>query len=200
VSDPYTNFEKSTNTDHVSPVQNPAIAPRGVFSFFRTGLNLPSPLFSSSKTSAKDRSEKKDLDTASSIRQEKGLSLTNNSTTISTNIWSNTASSATPKTQSASRIHKDDDEEIGPLSPKLGSRAYREREKREVEAEEKSCGTRNGSGHGGCKHETCHGCGKEGVLVKTLMERREEVAGPAFEPASASMADPAGKGFDHVTI
>ncbi|PBP19916.1 pheromone receptor a [Diplocarpon rosae] len=134
---------------------------RGVLSLFRTHLHLPFGLFASSpsrrehsnikaSTSASTSNEKAhDLEcqaqpSPSQTRRTSSVP-THSTTTISTSIWSS------PKLSSHFASHSPfhaqlsaatcpesgcpGDEELDPHAPKLGSRAYRERERRELAAE-----------------------------------------------------------------
>lgn len=85
-------------------------------SVFRTHFNLPIGMFSRSKQS----STTPDLE--SQVRRHSS----SNSQTIETTIWSG------PTAHGA--LREDDDDEIDPSEPKMGTRAYRERERREHEA------------------------------------------------------------------
>jgi hypothetical protein len=139
-----------------------------MFSAFRTHLNFPFPLFSSS--SAKPVSapatifHSVDLEKQDRAVEEDPHPFTTDNT-VETNIWSGS-------------IH--DEERDGELSPKLGTRAYRERERSEKErreSREKDTMTRvvadnvreelglpmQGQEHGG-------------VAVKREMIRKEEAA------------------------
>jgi len=77
---------------------------------------------------------------------------------VKTSIWSGTHANTSPK-------HAADEIENGPNSPKMGTRAYRERERRERELEavlEEDRGRVGGE--------------EEGVLVRLKLERRESSA------------------------
>lgn len=91
--------------------------PPHFFSVFRTHINLPFSHFNHKKSSPKDH----DIE-ASPYR----FPASSESQGVETNIWSG------PTASGALRV---EDEPIDPLSPKLGSRAYRERERREAAAD-----------------------------------------------------------------
>lgn len=198
-SPPTTPEKYNVNNDTIS-IPSLVSRPFGAFSFFRTSLNLPLPLFSSKH---KAENPQIDLEAATPSRREKGLSLTATPTTIRTNIWSCSSGLAASASKTQSQAQGHGNEDIDPFSPKLGSRAYRERERREMEAQQKRSSV---SGVGVSeRQDVCQGYEKEGVVVKTLMERKEELASasiPALEQSSVSApaATHGGGDFDHVAF
>ncbi|KAG0652332.1 Pheromone a factor receptor [Hyphodiscus hymeniophilus] len=98
---------------------------RGLFSTFRTHINVPFPLFnpmltpSSAKTTNISPARRASTNTADLEKQAHTEDTTQQaivtSSPVQTNIWSGT-----------------DDEELDPNVPKMGTRAYRERERREM--------------------------------------------------------------------
>lgn len=98
---------------------------RGLFSAFRTHINVPFPLFTPLFTTASTKSapstqarrtstNSADLEKQAYINDPTQHAITTSSP-VETSIWSG-----------------DDDEELDPNAPKMGTRAYRERERREM--------------------------------------------------------------------
>ncbi|KAL5326467.1 hypothetical protein ACEPPN_004152 [Leptodophora sp. 'Broadleaf-Isolate-01'] len=158
---------------------------RGMFSMFRTHLNLPFNAFASSRASSKANSNSNSKDQAEmsiigsrQVISDKDLEAQNaasnihtsnwprrtssipSHTTISTNIWSsppspsfvsksntpckaNLSSHSKPTVTAPPHAHniaamneedEDDEDSMDPHTPKMGTRAYRERERREFAA------------------------------------------------------------------
>ncbi|KAK6585684.1 hypothetical protein PZA11_002411 [Diplocarpon coronariae] len=188
-------------TSRVSPsVVRLAAAPphRGFFSLFRTHLNLPLDLFASS--ASHDEDSKTESATPASTSSERAQDLesraqassshrrtpsvpTHSTATVSTSIWSSPTPSSHcaphPLFHGRSRSATGSpDDELDPDSPRLGSRAYRERARREAAEEESKSGRRAEGAPpelGVVPEAEGSQRGAEGVVKTTLLERTESV-------------------------
>jgi hypothetical protein len=129
---------------------------RNIFSCFRTHLNIPFPLFTPSFTSTEGHNNPT---LTQNFNVEKGGTSSDThfitGSTVSTAIWSGTP----------------DEEKVDPLSPKLGTRAYRERERREK--------ANRDSREKGIMTGALPDSHMEGVEVKREMVRSEETTSPS---------------------
>lgn len=163
-------------TATLAPIQapEPVATPqnRGFLTTWRTHLHLPFPCFS---TLSVDKG--KDIEAQPTSRISSVSHITNPPTTVSTTIWGQpfaqgasvqTTTKSHTSQLSASTLHSID-ESIDPLSPKLGSRAYRERERREMERE------RREAREAVLAKKIAENAELGGVVVKTMsIEVREE--------------------------
>jgi hypothetical protein len=196
--------------ERVATMPMPVRKPGNIFSTFRTHINLPTPLFTRTPKSTQPASRSPSVTynlpnipvNQLNIDLEAQHSSLVAPTTVSTQIWSGTSlSTQTPHPGTTSTSHipinththsknasQDLELELDPMAPKMGTRAYRERERREFEAEKKEM-TRvladnvrveigiellgDDVEENGGENK---GKGKEGVVVKKTLERREEEA------------------------
>ncbi|KUJ12930.1 uncharacterized protein LY89DRAFT_721757 [Mollisia scopiformis] len=121
--------------DHPEPTPAPS-SPRNLFSSFRTHLNVPIPLFGSRSAPSQAHTGKQtqlyDLEAQRFDIPRRGSGVI--IPTVKTSIRSGPAPFVLPHATSVpAAIHEEEDEDIDPLAPKMGTRAYREREKREMQ-------------------------------------------------------------------
>jgi hypothetical protein len=115
---PFTHKIDSTIVGQQEPISQGQGGRKFFNSTFRTHLNLPFPLFSFSLPSSRK------LTTATSALpsildlESQGQSFAEEKKTVQTTIWSPSSTA--------------EESDIDPFSPKMGTRAYRERERREM--------------------------------------------------------------------
>ncbi|CZR54625.1 uncharacterized protein PAC_04509 [Phialocephala subalpina] len=138
--------------DFSVPAPEPTPTPqRPNFSTFRTHLHVPFPLFGYRSTSSPvdngTQTQLRDLEaqypTSSNFPRRTfsiPVSIPGAGTTVQTNIWSPAPLASPTSTTSHAKVapmsineESDEDIDIDPLAPKMGTRAYREREKREMQ-------------------------------------------------------------------
>lgn len=138
-----------------------------MFTAFGTHINLPFPLFSSSSKNIASvptttAARTVDLEKQDYILEEPPRALTTDKT-VETNIWSGS-------------IHEDEKED--PTSPKMGTRAYRERERRgkeKRESGEKEAMSRVVADNV-CVNTSLPIQNQDGVAVRRDLVRKEEAA------------------------
>jgi hypothetical protein len=146
---PFTHKIDSTIVGQQEPISQGQGGRKFFNSTFRTHLNFPFPLLSSRKptTATSALSSIPDL-------ESQGQSFAEEKKTVQTTIWSPSSTA--------------EESDIDPLSPKMGTRAYRERERREMLEAKK-----DNMGDGGRK-VIADVVNVDGVKVEKKVVRRED--------------------------